>query len=410
MGIYAVVLAMAAILVLVRYKWDVGLALLAGSVILALLAPMSPGAFGAAVKTALLSRDTLDLSLIILLIGVLGYLLKATGALDMLVDALLSLLGDARYILVAIPSIIGLLTVPGGAIMSAPMVGQVGEQVCLSPEHKVGINIIFRHIWYFIFPMISSVILASRVAGITPESLVIFNIPVMAVGLFSAWFFLLRRVTPGGKLNLSLENVGRLLISCLPILAVLFLYLALGLYFPLALVLGILIALFNLPPGSGSLVSRMYSGAKERLPLLLQGVKPMMIVVVLGIMVFKETLTASSLVTALAGDLLQGGFPLWLLLLVLPLAVGLVTGSHSAAVGIVFPIFIPLLGEANYMAGISLMFASGTLGYIISPLHLCLVLSKEFFGARLGSCYQYLVPVSGMMLAAAVAVSLLRGL
>jgi integral membrane protein (TIGR00529 family) len=401
---------MASILVMVRLKWDVGLALLAGSVILAIFTPMPPGAFGAALKVAVLSRDTLDLSLIILLIGMLGYLLKATGALDMMVDSLLSLLGDARYLLVAIPGIIGVLTVPGGAIMSAPMVGQVGAQICLSPEHKVGINIIFRHIWYFIFPMISSVILASRIAGITPESLVIFNIPVMAVGLFSAWYFLLRRIAPGGRLQFSLQGIGRLLVSCLPILVVLILYLALRVYFPLALVLGILMALVNLPPGSGPLAPRMYAGAKGRLPLLLQGIKPMMIVVVLGIMVFKETLTASSLVTTLAANLVQSGFPLWLLLLVLPLAVGLLTGAHSAAVGIVFPIFIPLLGQSNYMAGISLMFASGTLGYIISPLHLCLVLSKEFFGARLGSCYRYLVPVSGMMLAAAAAVSLLRGL
>lgn len=403
---------MVLILFLVRKKLNVGLAMAAGAASLALTAPLSLEQVRQALWAAVSSPTTRDLMLIILFIGMLGYILKASSALKTMVDALLGLLGDARVLMVAIPGLIGLLTVPGGAIMSAPMVGQLGDGVGISPERKTGINLVYRHIWYLIFPMLSSVILAARLAGVTPVQLVAWNSPVMFTGLAASWFFLLRGIPAGeGKSGFSRTNLVRFFASILPIVVVLTLYLGLGLWFPGALALGIALALINMPGGEGPLPRRLLAtGAARARTMLIPGFKAEMIVVVLGIMVYKEMLEASQLVTVFAGDLVGLGIPLWLLLLVMPFAVGMVTGAHSAAVAIVLPMFLPLLSETGYLAGLSLMYVSGTLGYLISPIHLCLILTREFYKSTLGKVYRLVLPVVGVMLATALVTSILRGL
>lgn len=412
MGIVAVLISILVIVIFIRKGLNIGLGMLAGAAALALTAPMSLASAGEAVLIALKDPTTWDLVLIILLIGVLGHVLRESGALALMVDSLLRLIGDARWLMVVIPGLIGLLTVPGGAMMSAPMVAQMGDRVQISPEQKTGINLTYRHLWYMIFPMVSSIVLASSLAGVRPLQLVVLNLPVAAVAVLASWFFLLRKVASGGeKGHWCLADCGWFCLSILPIATALILFTGFGLYFPLSLAIAVVLALMLLPGGEGKLLPRLFSTFIQRARTMLwPGLKPAMILVVLGIMVYKEMLNASSLVTSFALGLMEAGIPLWLLLLVLPFCVGLVSGVHTATVGIVIPIFMPLLTEDVFFAGLSLIYISSLLGYVVSPLHLCLILTREFFQAKFGGVYKYIMPVVGVTLATALGVSLLRGL
>ena len=412
MGIFAVLVSMVVIMLLIRKGLNIGFAMLAGAGTLAVTALMAPSVVWGAVVAALTDPTTWSLTLIIIFIGILGYILKESGALNVMVDSLLRLLGDARWLMIAIPGLMGLLTVPGGAMMSAPMVDQLGDRVGIGPDHKTGINLIYRHLMYLVFPMMSSIILATSLAGITPLELVSFNIPVLLVGAIAAWYFLLRGVSPGDvKGRWSLADLGWFVVSTLPILGALVLFTVFNVDFPLALVIGIVISMLILPGGEGKLSSRMYACCRNRaLTMVRPGFKPNMIWVVLGIMVYKEILHASSLVTTFTFELMELGIPLWGLLMVLPFAVGLVTGVHTATIGIVVPIFLPLIPQESYMAGLSLMYVSSTIGYVISPLHLCLILTKEFYQARFKGSYRYITPVAGMMMATALIFAIARGL
>lgn len=412
MGIAAVLVSILLIMVFIRKGLNIGLGMLAGAAVLAIAAPIPlPMAWGA-VLTALKDPTSWDLVLIILLIGILGHVLRESGALALMVDSLLRLLGDARWLMVIIPGLIGLLTVPGGAMMSAPMVDQLGDRVHISPEHKTGINLVYRHLWYMIFPMVSTIILAASLAGIRPLQMAALNLPVAVVGALASWFFLLRRVTSGGqKGQLRLADLGAFALSILPIAAALLLFTGLGVYFPLALAIAVLLALLILPGGEGKLLPRLAAAFTRRVRTMLwPGFKPELILVVLGIMVYKEMLGASGLITSFALALVDAGIPLWLLLLVLPFCVGLASGVHTATVGIVIPIFLPLLSQDVFFAGLGLVYASSTLGYLVSPLHLCLILTREFYQAKFGGVYRYVAPVAGLMLVAALVTSIVRGL
>ncbi|MBN2398226.1 MAG: DUF401 family protein, partial [Deltaproteobacteria bacterium] len=66
-----------------------------------------------------------------------------------------------------------------------------------------------------------------------------------------------------------------------------------------------------------------------------------------------------------------------------------------AFVGSTFPIIIPLIhsmGEGAFMpAYVALALVTGFLGVLLSPLHLCLLLSNQYFGASFGQVYRHLL-------------------
>jgi integral membrane protein (TIGR00529 family) len=399
-------------MLMARKRINIGVAMFAGGAVLAIGAPLSIDQIKLASEAAFVSRITWELAAAVVLIGILGHILKASGALDVMVDRLLKLMGDPRWLMVILPGMIGALSVPGGAMMSAPMVDQLGDRTSIEPEHKTGINIIYRHIWYVAFPIIPSMVLAASLAGMTARELALLNVPVLVIGLISSWFILLQRLPGKIKGQWNTKDFGMFFASIMPLLLVIVIYLVVGMSFVLALSVGIGFALINLPcSGEQSLGRRMAITGIDRIKtMVLPGFRPQLLVVVAGVMLFKELLHASSLVTVFASDLVSIGIPLWLLLLVMPMLVGLATGSHEAAVGISIPIFVSLLSPDIFRAGMSLTYISATLGYLISPLHLCMILTREFFNAKFARIYRYTGPVALVMLITALITALIRGL
>ena len=95
------------------------------------------------------------------------------------------------------------------------------------------------------------------------------------------------------------------------------------------------------------------------------------------------------------------GLPPMVVLFVLPFLAGLMTGLTIAYVGITFPILMPLMGSGSPSLGLlALAFGSGFAGVMLSPVHLCLVLSREYFNADMTQVYRRLWLPSALVLAA----------
>jgi hypothetical protein len=86
--------------------------------------------------------------------------------------------------------------------------------------------------------------------------------------------------------------------------------------------------------------------------------------------------------------------PLVLIAVTLPLLVGMSGGIVIAFVGSTLPILVPMiqsLGEAQFLpAYVMLILVSGFAGVMLSPMHLCFMLSNEYFGVTPGSVYRHL--------------------
>lgn len=412
MDILTIIIAIAVISIMGMKRINIGLAMLAGSLVLIIMAPISlPQAFAAA-KSALANPDTIVLMGSVLLIGVLSYILKNSRALEETVASLLGLVGDSRWIMALLTSIFSALVVPGGAMLAAPINDELGDKVEIGPEYKTGISIIFRHIWYVYLPIIPSLLTAASLAGVSPKALAAQNLPVLIAGVIAAWFILLQPLPKQGRGKWSSRAFLRFLVSLLPLLVLVFLYLICGLHFLAALAIGVLLALVNMPEkGEGTLFSRVTGTFFSRVKtMILPGLRWQLALAVAGVMIFKELLVSSGLINGFAENLVSQGIPMWLLLTLLPLFIGLSTGFHEAATAIALSIFIPLLPDKVFLAGVSLTYVAATVGYMLSPMHLCVILTREYFDAKFASTYRYLLPVPFIMLAAALIIGITRGL
>jgi hypothetical protein len=119
-----------------------------------------------------------------------------------------------------------------------------------------------------------------------------------------------------------------------------------------------------------------------------------MMYMIAGILIFKGILTDSHAAAAVSQELMQIHIPLALIAVTLPLLVGMSSGIVIAFLGSTLPILVPLiqsLGEAQFLPAYAmLILASGFAGVMLSPLHLCFLLSNEYFAVSIGSVYRYL--------------------
>ncbi|MEI6704304.1 MAG: DUF401 family protein, partial [Deltaproteobacteria bacterium] len=70
-------------------------------------------------------------------------------------------------------------------------------------------------------------------------------------------------------------------------------------------------------------------------------------------------------------------------------------------IGITFPLLMPLMGTPTPSPGlVALAFASGFAGVMLSPIHLCYVLTCEYFHADIARVYHRLLLPSAFVLAA----------
>jgi len=83
----------------------------------------------------------------------------------------------------------------------------------------------------------------------------------------------------------------------------------------------------------------------------------------------------------------------------LPFVAGLVTGVGFGYVGLAFPIILGLIPSGFPLeAGVVLAGAFGYAGMMLSPLHVCMVVSAEHFGTGLaGTIRRFALPLAAFV-------------
>ena len=426
---------LALIVFLLRLKWNLGVVLILASGFTALLFGRAPADLGRDALAAVLDPLTLQLALIVLLIALLGEILRTMLQLDGLVSSLTRLVSDQRWLLALLPMMIGLLPMIGGAMFSAPMVAAASRDLDVGRERQTFINYWFRHALEPVFPLYPSLVLAAGLLGVSPQRLTLSQWPlfvaVIAGGVLFGLLGLARRPAavaglarrPAAVAGLARrpaafaglrsgpvacqepvapEPGGRqtwllLAQSVWPLVLVLGLALGLGVDLVLALLLTIvvLIAVHRLSP-------RQVWDLVRRVPL---GPIPL----IAGAMIFRQVLEASGAVERVAAELAGLHVPLPVVVFGAPFLSGLLTGLLTAAFAIGFPIGLPLTGGDPVDTGFALLaYTGGLIGLMLSPMHLCLSLTREYFQAEWGGIYRRLLPAAGLLLAAVGAVLLIK--
>lgn len=386
MAIYGIAIAFIVITVLVQRKFPLGLALMTGAAIVGLTSGEGPLTLLRVAFEALLDPVALNLMLTLALLSLLGYIMQERGLLARMVELLQVVMRSTKLTIMLVPSIIGTLIVTGGAIMSAPTVGQLGQELELPPERLSAINLLFRHGWYFIYPLMPAFILVTTITGVKLSTLLLAQLPLCIATLTAGYFSYLHGVKDKGqdKPKASGKDILELIKCTAPIWLSLLLTVGLGMPFPLALLAGLATALII----AGVTLSEIPSLVKRgvSIPIVLSGA---------GIMIFKAVTGRVEALPILIDQLLQAGLPVRLLFVLLPFLAGLVSASNNSALGLTLPLLLPTMQSTNLVLfGTVAAYTASFVGYYISPLHLCQVLTLGHFECKILPLYrQYLWPM-----------------
>jgi hypothetical protein len=392
---------LALIIALLRLGWNLGLVLLLASALTGLLYGQTPGDLVFEVAGAVVDPLTLRLVAIVVLITFLGEILRSTLQMEGLIRALSDLFVDRRWLLALLPSLIGLLPMVGGAMFSAPMVQEASQGLSISRERQTYVNYWFRHAWETIFPLYPSLVLAAGLMGAPPQALTVTQWPLFlatVVGGILLGLLGIQRAQDGADTPPSRgETLLLLFRSIWPILLVLGLSIVLGVDLILSLLVTIAALIAVHRPGLGRLAA-----LARRMPV---GTVP----IIFGAMIFRRVLESSHAIEAVSQALAGLGIPLPLIVFSVPLIAGLLTGLAVAAFAIGFPIVFPLCGPDLVGSGYGLLaYAGGYVGIMITPMHLCLSLTRVYFKAEWGGIYRRLLPAALLIALTAVLVFVLK--
>lgn len=365
------------------------------------------GAVRTAKYTAIyaVSAESLYLCAVVFLINGISNVMNETGVLRRLVDAMTALLGHSIRSSAALPALIGLLPMPGGAIFSAPMVETACATGSQTPEQKTAINYWFRHIIEYWWPLYPGVILATTLFQI-PMWKMLIQIPLTLAAVTGGWFFILRPAFRGGTAASERENrdpraPGReALRESAAIIVMIAAIFGVGPLMQFVRVGGI--AAKYLPVIFGVILATIWLIHAERISPV-KAIRTMasrnqisMLLLAAGIIVFKGMLMEAGTFKGVQSDLVQYHMPAVVVIAALPFIAGMVTGIAVGFVGASFPIVISLLPPAVFgselrLAYLVLAFSFGYIGMMLSPVHLCLILTKDYFKAEFAGIYRLLL-------------------
>jgi len=119
-------------------------------------------------------------------------------------------------------------------------------------------------------------------------------------------------------------------------------------------------------------------------------------------MIFREMFEVSEANVIIAEIMGSLSFPSILIIILIPLVMGLLTGYNLGAVALSYPILAPFfpseIGLVTLVGFTSLIFISSLIGYIISPIHLCNVVSSDYLKTDSTRMYKMYIPAAFFML------------
>lgn len=382
------------LILLVRLKFN-----LSGAIFLVTL--LSIGLFGInlwasirAVAGVITEKKTWELLLIIFFVLYIGIILREKRMFSKLVDSLHAWFRDHRLVAMIGPSIIGLLPSPGGALLSAPIVEAATTDSGYRPEFRTFLNYWFRHFWELIWPAYTALLIFQTLSNFPLKRIILYQLPFPVLNMITGWLVArhfykknrIGKVLPPGKTHPH-KLIKDFFSGIWPLMLIILMFFAapIPFYISLAFVSVILTA-----------VKRI--SLRESARMLFSGFIIKNLILIGMIMIFQKIIGISSAFDAVKNWSVSLGLIVFFCFF-MAFSMGFLTGVNVAYVAIAYPILLPLIQHLPNFFYLSLYInVIGFAGILLSPLHLCLVLSNEYFKSSLTRVYAYLIfPVATMI-------------
>ena len=389
--IAAIFISLGAILIADRFIKNLAISILAGSFLLSMLSKRTILETVTIAFHRVWNFDSCMLFLLIFLMITMSNQIKENNIMGAMTVGLKERF-SGKTLLVSVAALIGLIPMPGGALFSAPLVEACDTEHRLSSDTKTRINYWFRHMWEYWFPLYAGVIMALQITGLEFYQMFLANISMTFIHLFAGYVCILKgldlpKAEPADGRK---KPVVRYLLPIIIIIGGSFILPALlpvlkqtSKYLPL--IISILAAIITTQAWKplGSAVWKRLLVAKNTWKMVL-------VVVVITIysgFIGQPLADGSYLMDIMRQELSQTGIPTILLIAILPLVSGIATGIALGFVGTSFPIIFSLLGPDPTLKSIIIMiiigYGFGQIGQLLSPVHVCNVVTNRFFNTNL---------------------------
>jgi len=382
------------VLLVVRHV-NYGFALLIGALALGVFSQLTPQQFVQVLTSALIDWTTFDLVLIVSLIPILAVCMRETGIVNSLIVSVRKVL-SGRAVLVMLPALMGALPMTGGALLSAPLIDEEAKRLKLTSEERSFINVWFRHWNFFIYPLSSPLILAASLAGVNLYDVILIQFPALLFYLLLGYFTAIRGIKDSNKNDKSrdLKTLLSIPLNTGPVLLAVTLNIF-GMPMVAALAVGI----------ASVLVFKKVSLQKAA-SMLRQGFDWKLSFAIVGVMSLRRMIEYSGAVSSVLPYIQVAGVPTVAPLIIIDWIVGLATAMPTASVAVIVPIAMMTIKDVTPML-ISILYLTMIFSYLISPMHLCLILTVEYYKSRLQTVYRKLIPASVATYLVALATAML---
>ncbi len=399
-----------AILLVNRFAAPLYLSVAAGATLLFFWAGHDLAAFFSFAVDRLVTPGYLFLLAAIFQIIILsGQMLKA-GIMKELAATVKSLV-PRRVSLALLPAIIGILPMPGGALFSAPLVEEIDNDTAVDPSVKAQINYWFRHIWEYWWPLYPGMLLAVKISGLPMPVFIAVMLPLTFFSVLGGYLFILRGVPVTAS---NVKTSGSQQISIVRLMAPFMLIV--GMYAIVSVVFPKLAGISRfLPVMIGVTTAQIFIQISWPIDcagwraVLLNGRPGILIATVACILVYGALIEAplpdgTLLIARMKDELIDLGIPIVLAIGIIPFVSGVTTGIALGFVGASFPIVMSMAGNGGpgVLASVVLAYGCGYIGMMLSPVHICLVVTNEYFKTRMGVVLLRLVRPLAVVLAGTI--------
>lgn len=360
--------------------------------------------------------------LLVVVIALLLFFVEAlnqSGRMERTVAALKSSLNNKAMLISGLPALVGLLPMPGGAIFSAPIVESIDGSGELNAAERGAVNYWFRHIWEYWWPLYPGVILAIRYSELPTAVFLLIQIPFTLVAAISGYFFLLRHVKWGSFRYPEKPDPAAFLSALVPIAILVFISVLGSAVLPKTGLTGTLSSLLSMLIGLIIAIAAVFyrnaSAWRPSLRMLKKADIWQMVVLVIGILAFAATIKApldaagTTLVTVMRDEFINAGIPLLAVIVLIPFISGLGIGIAVGFVSASFPVVFALLGADPTLgvtaATAALAFPIGFMGMMLSPLHVCFMVTCGYFKTPLFRIYRSIIGPIAVVITASLILS-----
>ncbi|MEM2272941.1 MAG: DUF401 family protein [Candidatus Bathyarchaeia archaeon] len=321
-----------------------------------------------------------------------SYLYKETREVVVFSEGLSNIIRRPKLILFFLPAIIGLIPVPGGALLSAPIVESESKNLGLSSEKMAYINLWFRHTIFPIYPLSQSLIVVAALTGISLLTILLLQIPVIAMMVVVGYLIGLKGASSPENRKSRVSGVSSRsapFIAFLPLLTAILLAVILGAinHKLFQQGLNVVIASFT---GLVLLAAISHSDFKIFIKPLTNLWVYDVTFATYGAFLLQNVIKSINIIDLFKSMVLERMISEAWLLTIIPACLGFFMGSPMGAGAIAISIFSSLSIFSPKSA--ALLYASAYLGYIVAPTHLCLVFTVDYFKSSLAKVYEYIIP------------------